>query len=65
MDNNNSLNDEILKNAPPIGVSTLSVLGVPLSDMVYIMTIVYILVQIFCTIYKTYKDTKKGGGNNG
>lgn len=61
MDNNNSLNDEILKNAPPIGVSTLSVLGVPLSDMVYIMTIAYIIVQIFCTIYKTYKDTRKGG----
>ena len=61
MDNNNSLNDEILKNAPPIGVSTLSVLGVPLSDMVYIMTIAYIIVQIFCTVYKTYKDTRKGG----
>lgn len=62
---NNELHGEILKNVPPVGVSTLTILGVPLSDMVYIMTIVYILVQIFCTIYKTYKDTKKGGGNNG
>ena len=62
---NNELHGEILKNAPPVGVSTLTILGFPLSDMVYIMTIVYILVQIFCTIYKTYKDTKKGGGNNG
>ena len=53
MNNNTSLNDEILKNAPPVGVSTLSVLGVQLSDMVYIMTIAYILVQIACTIYKT------------
>lgn len=60
MDNNTSLNDEILKNAPPVGVSTLSVLGVQLSDMVYIMTIAYILVQIACTIYKTYVSTTKG-----
>nr|DAH41559.1 MAG TPA: holin [Caudoviricetes sp.] len=56
---NNSLNDEILRNTPPIGVSTLTVLGVPLSDMVYVMTIIYILVQIFCTIYRTYKSTKE------
>ena len=60
MNNNTSLNDEILKNAPPVGVSTLSVLGVPLSDMVYLMTIAYILVQIACTIYKTYVSTTKG-----
>lgn len=58
---NNELNGEILKNAPPVGVSTLTVLGVPLSDMVYIMTILYIIVQIFCTVYKTYKDTRKRG----
>lgn len=32
--NNDSLHDEVLKIAPPVGVSTLSVLGVPLSDMV-------------------------------
>ena len=60
MNNNTSWNDEILKNAPPVGVSTLSVLGVQLSDMVYIMTIAYILVQIACTIYKTYVSTTKG-----
>ena len=54
----NNTTGEILRNAPPVGVSTLSVLGVPLSDMVYIMTIIYILVQILCTIYKTLKTTK-------
>lgn len=58
--NNDNLNEEILKNTPPIGVSTLSMLGVPLSDMVYITTIIYILVQIGCVIYKTYKEVKKG-----
>lgn len=58
--NNDTLNEEILRNAPPIGVSTLSVLGIPLSDMVYIMTILYIIVQIGCVIYKTYNSVKKG-----
>ena len=57
---NQELHNEILKNTPPIGVSTLSVLDVPLSDLVYVMTIVYILVQIACTVYKTYVSTKKG-----
>ena len=58
MPDNSTFTDEVLK-IPPVGVSTLSILGVPLSDMVYISTIFYILVQIVCTIYKTYKDTRK------
>lgn len=58
MNNPTELQDEVIKLTPPVGVSTLTVLGVPLSDMVYIMTIVYILVQIVCTIYRTYKTTK-------
>ena len=56
--NNDNLHDEVLKIVPPVGVSTLSVLGVPLSDMVYVMTILYILVQIVCTIYKTFKRSE-------
>ena len=60
MNNNDEIYDNVLKNAPPVGVSTLSILGVPLSDMVYITTIIYILVQICCVIYKTYKEVKKG-----
>lgn len=60
MNNNDEIYDNVLKNAPPVGVSTLSILGVPLSDMVYITTIIYILVQIGCVIYKTYVSTKKG-----
>ena len=55
---NETIHEEILKNVPPVGVSTLTVLGVPLSDMVYVMTILYILVQIICTIYTTYKRNK-------
>lgn len=60
MNNNDEIYDNVLKNVPPVGVSTLSILGVPLSDMVYITTIIYILVQIGCVIYKTYKEVKKG-----
>lgn len=56
---NKELHTELLKNTPPVGVSTLSILGVPLSDAVYVMTIIYIFVQIICTIYKTYKTTKE------
>lgn len=60
MNNNDNISEEILRNTPPIGVSTLSVLGVPLSDMVYVMTILYIMVQMACIVYKTYKEAKKG-----
>ena len=39
---NQEVHNEILKNALPVGVSTLTILGVPLSDVVYIMAIVCI-----------------------
>ena len=55
--NNDNLNEEILKDTPPIGVSTLSVLGVPLSDMVYLMTIVYIRLLFISTLFTTYLST--------
>lgn len=58
MGNSTELQDEVIKLTPPVGVSTMTILGVPLSDMVYIMTIFYILVQVVCTIYRTYKTTK-------
>lgn len=49
--------DEVFKVAPPVGVSTLSILGVPLPDIIYLATLIYLLVQIFCTLYKTYYVT--------
>jgi len=58
-DNTTHVVDEVLKTAPPIGVSTLSVLGIPLPDVIYILTLVYLMVQIVCTVYKTYKQTRK------
>lgn len=59
--NESEFHDEVLKLTPPVGVSTLTVLGVPLHDMVYVMTILYILIQIVCTLYRTYLIVKKGG----
>lgn len=56
--------DEVFKVAPPVGVSTLSILGVPLPDIIYLVTLVYLLVQIFCTIYKTYYVTIHNNNNN-
>ena len=49
---------EVMKVAPPVGVSTMSILGVALPDVLYLMTLVYLLVQIFCTIARTYKAVK-------
>ena len=54
---NEAVVDEVFKVAPPVGVSTLSILGVPLPDIIYLVTLVYLLVQIFCTLYKTYYVT--------
>lgn len=51
----NDFTTEAIKAAPPTTVSTLSLMGASLSDMVYIMTIVYIVVQIICLLYKTFK----------
>ena len=48
-------NDDMIKMSPAVGVSTLSFFDIPLSDGVYVLTAVYIIVQIICTIYKTVK----------
>lgn len=60
---NDDLTNEVIKLSPPVGVSTLSIMGIPLSDMVYIMTILYILVQIVCTLYRTIKETQSAKEN--
>ena len=51
----NDFTTEAIKAAPPTAVSTISLMGASLSDMVYIMTILYITVQIICLLYKTFK----------
>ena len=48
--------DEVIKVVPPVGVSVTSFLGIPLSDWVYIATIIYIVFNIICVCYKTFKN---------
>lgn len=54
------MNNELVKTTPPIGVSTLTIMGVPLSDWVYIITIIYVLIQIYVLLYKTFYKKKEG-----
>ncbi len=61
MDTQETTSNEILKVAPPVGVSTLSIMGVQMNDIVYMLTILYLCVQIGCLLYKTFKTTKQGG----
>ena len=56
------MNNEIAKTTPPIGVSALSLMGIPLSDWVYIVTIVYVLIQIYVLLYKTFWKKEKNEG---
>lgn len=54
MNNHEDAMIDVAKITPPVGVSTMHFLGVPLSDVVYILTIIYLLVQISASIYKMY-----------
>lgn len=55
---NNEIRNELIKMTPPAGVSLTSFLGVPLSDWVYVATIIYILIQCCGLIYKTFCKKK-------
>ena len=50
----NEIKNEIIKATVPAGVTMTSVLGVALSDWVYLATIVYIILQCLCLVYKTF-----------
>ena len=45
---------EVVKAIPPAGVSILSCAGIPLSEWVYIVTLIYLLIQIGWLIAKIY-----------
>ena len=47
--------NEALKSIPPISVTALSLYGCPLSDIVYILTILYLILQIAWLIHKMVK----------
>lgn len=45
--------NELVRLTPPAGVSVTTMLGIPLSDWVYLATLVYIIIQCGCLLYKT------------
>lgn len=52
-DEQNNILENIAQIAPSLAVSSAAFLGLPLSDWVYIVTIVYTFVGI-CTMIKKY-----------
>jgi hypothetical protein len=58
--NEQELKTELLKASPPIGVTATTVAGVPLSEWVYIVTILYTVLQCAWFIYSKYKTLKRG-----
>lgn len=52
------IKDEIARSAPPVGISALSLFGLNLADWVYILTIIYLIVQIAYLLYKIYRHCK-------
>lgn len=48
-----------LKTSPPVAVSALTLLGVPLQEWVYIVTIVFVLLQSAKLVYDWWKGRGK------
>ena len=43
--------DVVIKSTPPVTVSVMSIGGIPLSEWVYILTIVWVLWQLGCSVH--------------
>ncbi len=52
--------NEVTKATPPLAVQGLQLFGVPISDIVQLVTLVYLLLQIGWFAYSRYKDKKNG-----
>lgn len=62
MNDNENLNDELIRASIPVGVSTVSLFGMQLADILYLITILYTFTQMCCLVYKTVKckQNRKG-----
>lgn len=58
MNDNENLKDELIRASIPVSVSTVSILGLQLTDILYLMTILYTFTQMCCLVYKTVKCKK-------
>lgn len=54
-----NMRDEVIKMTPPAVISGVTIMGLPLHEWVYVMTIVYTIVGIVCLIKKTFFPTTK------
>lgn len=52
------IKNEAMKAIPPAGVSILSCAGIPLSEWVYIVTLIYLIAQISLLCLKIWKHLK-------
>lgn len=53
------LHDELIRLAPPAGVSLTTYLGLSLNEWVYIVTIIYTVLQCILILKKIFKTPKK------
>ncbi len=55
---------EVTKATPPLAVQGLQLFGVPISDIVQLVTLVYLLIQIGWFAYSRYKDKNNGNSSS-
>jgi len=52
------LSVETIKAAPPLAVTSAMVMGISVSDWAAILTVIYVLLQIYFLLSKKYKEVK-------
>lgn len=52
------LSIETIKAAPPLAVTSAMVMGISVSDWAAILTVIYVLLQIYFLLSKKYKEVK-------
>lgn len=50
--------EEMVKSGPPLAVVGLTILGLPIGDLVQLVTLVYVVLQIAFLVYRWIKGTK-------
>lgn len=58
------VSDVALAGTPPVVVSSMTFLGFPLSEWIYVVTIFYTLVATFALIKKLWDSHKRDRQNN-
>ena len=57
-----TLNDALIRSTPPVGVSILGV-SMPIADWVYVVTFIYVVMQIIVIAPKVIKTIRKAGNH--